>query len=102
MCLRLLERWWMVSEVACSTGSSVCEGPPRRMPQAREPEPLLALLDAWQELLPPTLQRQLLDTLVFPKVGGDARSNCRRMLQLWRWCCVRGQAALGCAPMGCA
>ena len=37
--------------------------------QAREPEPLLALLDAWDALLPPALHRHVLDTLVFPKAS---------------------------------
>lgn len=42
-------------------------------PQARQPEPLLSLRDAWDALLPPALHRHILDTLVFPKVG---QANC--------------------------
>ena len=38
----------------------------------REPEALLAWLDLWQPLLPPALLRQILTTLVFPKVGALA------------------------------
>lgn len=34
----------------------------------REPEPLLAFLDAWHPLLPPDLYRHVTETLVFPKV----------------------------------
>lgn len=34
----------------------------------REPEPLLACLDAWHPLLPPDLYRHVTESLVFPKV----------------------------------
>ena len=36
--------------------------------QPREPEPMLAWMDAWRDALPMGLQLSVLETLVFPKV----------------------------------
>lgn len=36
--------------------------------EPRDPEPALRWLDAWEPLLPPALQRHILQSLVFPKV----------------------------------
>lgn len=36
--------------------------------QPREPEPMLAWMDAWRDALPMGLQLTILETLVFPKV----------------------------------
>ena len=52
-------------------------------PQAREPEPLLVLLDTWAGLLPPALHSHILEALVFPKVGPVTSRRC---------CAIRGRA----------
>lgn len=36
--------------------------------EPREPEPLLAWMDAWRDALPTSIQLTILETLIFPKV----------------------------------
>ena len=43
--------------------------------EPRNPEPILLFLEAWAELLPTSVLRHLLDSLIFPKVGAAGLHN---------------------------
>ena len=48
----------------------------------RDPEPLLAFLDAWEPLLPPDVYHHVLEALVFPKVRRPPARQCQRVLRV--------------------